>query len=130
MTSTTNVPAGNSEDLNSTDVTEASQVDVNTNIIEAEKLAEALQRFAETGEYTDENGDEAVATAEQRQAILEYIQGAVQSSDDTETSDEADSDDENLPPFELPAMYLDNNGRDSLSESKAYSEHLTEHWGF
>ena len=40
------------------------------------------------------------------------------------------TDDENLPPFELPSTYQDSDNRESLSESSAYAEHLNEHWGF
>jgi hypothetical protein len=39
------------------------------------------------------------------------------------------SDDEQLPPPELPAEYLAGD-RVSLSETDAYSAHLNEHWGF
>jgi len=45
-----------------------------------------------------------------------------------EIIDEAE-DEEELPPFELPAAYQDSN-RDSLADDQHYQDHLTSHWGF
>lgn len=41
---------------------------------------------------------------------------------------QVDDDDEELPPFELPAMYQTSG--DSLADSDHYQDHLTSHWGF
>ena len=39
-------------------------------------------------------------------------------------------DDDPLPPFELPAMYRDDETRESLVDTPYYDQHLSSNWGF
>lgn len=81
-----------------------------------------------------EDGDNATSPEmddELRDALAAFVsqisgEGS-QPGQENETFD--DQGDEVLPPPELPAEYLATD-RQSLSESDAYSAHLSEHWGF
>jgi hypothetical protein len=74
---------------------------------------------------TDENVDEVASAVK---AVTASQFGSSTESDDN-TGDNT-GDDEILPPFELPDTYRDAAGRESLSETKAFADHLNEHWGF
>ena len=78
---------------------------------------------------TEDNVDEVAAAVK---TITTSQAGTSTDSDDT-TGDDAvgyEDSEENLPPFELPAAYRETTGRESLSETKAFADHLNEHWGF
>jgi hypothetical protein len=80
-------------------------------------------------ELRDDNGEIIIVTEENASKVAEAVK-AVAAEQATVSDGNEDADDEDLPPFTLPAAYLDTSNRESLSESSAYAEHLNEHWGF
>jgi len=101
-----------------------------SDIIDVNTVRKWLEQLKLIGvELRDDNGEIVIVTEENLTDVAEAV-NAVTAQHANVSEGNEDVDDENIPPFELPALYLDSSKRESLSESSAYAEHLNEHWGF
>jgi hypothetical protein len=123
-------PVGNTEQTDDTVNTNT----VSTNTVDIDTVNSWLDQLKLIGiELRDTNGDPVVVNEENLDEVASAVKSItatqVGSANETENGD-ADGDEENLPPFELPETYREAAGRESLSETKGFTDHLNTHWGF
>jgi hypothetical protein len=96
----------------------------NSNTDSDKAIDSALNDFIKDAFFVDANGNQVVLSEQEVKEAFEAFTNAENSIDIS------DLDEEDLIPFALPENYHEKPGRESLSDTTAYSEHLNEHWGF